>query len=333
MLEKLTKLPKYFQFFTRDNISNHKECYLLGEDDEKIIMQQWLDYSLPETDIRYWEHPNSLMEYIPCHITETSTTHFNITLLLDRSRRFHTVTRTLPKEFFRIAFLPFTSESRPYIIVDQEWFDQLHRNLYSSYVMIDFIGIGSVLNHYGEFPVAKLSQIKTIIDVHSRANPDIQFLSCADNIIIKTGWRFRSEDQDYQPEKLISMVNQIMTEISIQTSLSSYAIFTQGANYVNELEMPPSDTPNNHLFISSISAPFMESFAIDEHIRSLIRAKKIEARPFYLEKSFYLSTRRKYTVQNEPHDFKSQNFEHQKTGKIITYTPLAYSQICDLIDI
>ncbi|WP_316848905.1 hypothetical protein [Pedobacter agri] len=331
MLDQLKKQPGYFEFYTPEDIPGNKEYYLLGEDDEKIIEQQWIAYSMSDADMMNWKHPNSLMAYIPCHISSNALTHFTLTILLDRSRRFHTVSRTLPKDFFKAAFLPFTSETRPYLIVNQKWFNQLLANLYSSYVLIDFIGIGSLLNRYGEFPTEKLIKIKSIIDTFSVAHPNMQFMSCADNIIIKTGWRLNSDDSDYHPEKLIHMVNQIMAEITTQTSLSSYAIFTQGVNYVNELAMPPSETPRNHLFISSISAPFMEAFAIDEHVRTMIRKKKIEGHPFYLEKSFYISTKRKYTADQEPIYFKNIYFEHQKMGKLITYTPLTYPEICDLI--
>lgn len=333
MLKKLKEYPRYFEFYDKDELPNHKECYLLGEDNEKIIVQQWLNYILPESDMQEWEHPNGLMEHIPCHISSASTSHFNLTLLLDRSRRFHTVTRTLPKKFFKIAFLPFTSESRPYIIVDQQWFNQIQQNIYSSYVMIDFIGIGSLLNEHGEFPLDKIITIKAIIDKYSIQNPGMQFLSCADNIIIKTAWNLRSADNAYAPEKLIYTVNKIMGEIKQEAMLSSYAVFTQGANYVNEMEIPSGVTPINHLFLSSISAPFMECFAIDEHVRSLIRAKKMIGHSFYLEKSFYISSERKFSSGNEPQYFQEKDFEHKKTGKVITFSPLNFQQICDLIKI
>ena len=332
MLEKLRQKAQYFEFYDQDNIPLNKECYLLGDASIEIIERQWLAYCSDAYDMETREHPNAITEYIPFNIISSDQTSFSLNLLLDRSQRFHSITRTLPKKFFRIGFLPFTSEKRPFIIVDQNWIDQLRLNLYSTYVIIDFIGTNALLKEYGEFPIQKLISIKGIIDKFSSQNPAIQFLSCADNIIIKAGWAFGSYDQCYKPEKLIEMVNQIMVEIRQHADISSYAIFTQGANYVNEKILPYSPSPVNHLFISSISTPFIENFAIDEHVRIAIREKKITGQAFYLERSFYISTNRKYSSGQEPFYFKTMDFEHKKSGKMLGYIPLSYSQIFDLVE-
>ncbi len=127
MLFKLKQFPQYFEFYSPVNIPVNKECFLLGDAHLNVIEQQWLAYSKGKNE-KTWPHPNALMDYIPFVITSADKENFHITALLDRSTRFHTVDRKLPKTYFRIGFLPFTSEKRPFVIVDQQWFDLLRQD-------------------------------------------------------------------------------------------------------------------------------------------------------------------------------------------------------------
>src|SRR5690606_15925752 len=165
-------------------------------------------------------------------------------------------------------------------------------------------GIRNLLNEYGEFPSDTLNSIKAIVDKFCNQNKDLTFLTCADNIIIKSGWEFVTENSKYQPEKLVITVNQLMAEIKKETQISSYAIMTQGANYVDEKNLTHSVTPKNHFFMGSISVPFIEAFEIDSDIRKRIKNKEIEKMPFYIEQSFYISTKRRHYSSEEPTWFK-----------------------------
>ena len=333
MLDNLQKQKEHIEFYGTSDIPLNKDSFLLSDQWVDKIEQQWTEFLSPKYDHQKWIHPNGLMDYVPCHISSVSESHFNITLLLDRSSRFHTISKTLPARFFRTAFKVFTSEKRPYIIVDQNWFNNLKNSVYSAYVLIDFIGIRNLLNEYGEFPYDTLNSIKTIIDKYSNQHKDLTFLTCADNIIIKSGWEFGSENSKYQPEKLIITVNQLMKEIKKETLINSYAIMTQGANYVDEKNLIHSATPKNHFFMSSISVPFIEAFEIDFDIRKRIKNKEIDKMPFYIEHSFYISTKRKNYSSEEPTWYKQFNFESEKLKTILTYSALTFENICDLIEL
>jgi hypothetical protein len=161
----------------------------------------------------------------------------------------------------------------------------------------------------------------------------LTFLTCADNIIIKSGWEFGTENSKYEPEKLVITVNELMTEIKKKTEISSYAIMTQGANYVDDKKLTHSVTSKNHFFMSSISVPFIEAFEIDSDIRKRIKNKEIEKMPFYFEQSFYISTKRIHYISEEPTWFKKFDFESEKLNTRLTYSGLTFENICDLIDI
>ena len=243
------------------------------------------------------------------------------------------ISKSLPIKFFKTAFKVYSAEKRPYIIVDHEWFQNLSRTLYSAYVLIDFVGIRKLLNENGEFPSAKLNSIKLTVDKFCKENSDLTFLTCADNIIIKSGWAFDSNLSKYQPEKLIKTVYQLMTQIKNDTEISSYAILTQGANYVDETNLTNGTTPKNHYFVSSISVPFIEAFEIDENVRKRIREREIEKKQFYIEQSFYISTNRKHNSSEEPGWFEKLEFKSQKLNTKLSYSALDYQNVCELIEL
>lgn len=333
MLDNLQIQKEHIEFYGISNIPLNKDSFLLSDQWLERIEQQWTEFLSPNCDYEKWTHPNSLMDYIPCHILSVNESHINITLLIDRSSRFHTISKILPTKFFRTAFKVFSSEKRPYIIVDQAWFFNLRNSIYSAYVLIDFVGIRNLLNEYGEFPSDTLNSIQSIVNKFCNQNKDLTFLTCADNIIIKSGWEFGTVNSKYKPENLIVTVNQLMTEIKKETQISSYAIMTQGANYVDERNLTQSITPKNHFFMSSISAPFIEAFEIDFDIRKRIKNKEVEKMPFYIEQSFYISTKREYYSSEEPTWFKKFDFESEKLKTILTYSALTFENICDLIDL
>jgi hypothetical protein len=333
MLDNLKSHTDHIEFYEITDVPLYKDSFLVSDDNLEKIEKQWVEFLASDCDYEKWVHPNRLMDYIPCSISSVTETHLNITILLDRSSRFHTISKSLPTKFFKTAFKVFSSEKRPFIVVDQKWFRNLRSSIYSAYVLIDFVGIRSLLNENGEFPSAKLNSIKSIVDKFSDQNKDLTFLTCADNIIIKSGWTLNSNLSKYQPEKLIKSVYQLMTQIKNDTEISSYAILTQGANYVDETNLTNGKTPENHFFISSISVPFIEAFEIDENVRKRIREGEIDKMQFYIENSFYTSTKRKHYSSEEPSWFKKLEFKSKKLNTRLSYSGLNYQNICELIDL
>jgi hypothetical protein len=159
MLDSLQTQNEHIEFYGISNIPLNSDSFLLSDQWLDRIEQQWTEFLTPECDYEKWIHPNELMDYIPCHISPINNSNFNITLLLDRSSRFHTISKALPTKFFRTAFKVFCCEKRPYVIVDQNWFNNLRNSIYSVYVLIDFVGIRNLLNDYGEFPFEILNSM------------------------------------------------------------------------------------------------------------------------------------------------------------------------------
>jgi hypothetical protein len=327
MLEPLRQYRQYIRFYDLDNLPLNRDCFLLSDNNNDLLNKQWLEFLSPQYNQNKWKHPNELMDYIPCHFSSVSSTHADITLLLDRNLRFHTVRKFLPLNFLLAAFQIFTSEKRSYIVVSEKWFAKIKNSNYSTYALIDFIGIRNLIMTKGEIPSNTISKIKDIIDRISKANPDLVFLSCADNIIVKSGWSAKKVCSKYKPESFIQTVNDLMNQLKAETEIDSYAILTQGVNYINEKELAHTRSPKNHFFMSSIAVPFIEAFEIDNNIREQIRNKRLIKAHFYVENSLYMSLKRRFFLQDEPSWFKKISFMTEKLKTEVIYIPLSFDQI------
>lgn len=332
MLDRLLKYDSHVRFYEAPDIPLKRDSFLISNENLSQIETQWMEFFSSTYNYNTWKHPNELMDYIPCHISYVNEDYLNVTLLLDRTNRFHTISKTLPLKYFKTAFLVFSAEKRPYIVVDHVWFNKIKSSIYSAYVLIDFVGVRDLLHQFGEFPSQKLDSVKRIVDDFARQNKELTFLTCADNIILKSGWAYDHQSSSYHPEKLIKTVHDLMTRIEDETQIKSYSIFTQGANYVDERSIAMSHSPSNHYFISSISVPFIEAFEIDNDIRKRLRRNEIERESFYIEQSFYVSTKRRFFGSDEPRWFRKVSFQCEKLKTDLTYSPVSYDNICTLID-
>ena len=333
MLDQLKAFPDHIRFYNVDSVPTFKDSFLLSNENINLISRQWLEFMSPRCNYDKWRHPNELMQYIPCHISFIGENHLNITLLLERFNRFHTFTKHLPKAKFVEAFKIFSSEKRPYIIVDAKLFSKIKNSIYSIYALIDFVGTSHLISEKGEIPTQIVRNLKKTVDKFSIKNPNYIFLTCADNIIVKSSYSTKKSGEKYQHENFIVMINRLMKEIKSKTSLDSYTILTQGVNYVDEKKIKPTYTPGNHFFMSSISMPFIEAFEIDTNVRSQIRNGKLKKSKLYLEKSFYYSLDRNFLSKKEPDFYSEVLFFSDKLNSDIKYIPLSFEQLQTLTQI
>lgn len=329
MFPKLREIPEQFEFYSPENIPKNRDCFLQSDKDELIIQTQWLDW-LENYDYDTWKHPNEIVNHLNCWVHETNESFITLSFMIDPKNRFHSVNILLPRTKFKASFLPWTAEKRPYIIVDNNWFERLLKYNYSLYCVIDFVNIRKLISKKGEVPARKLNQIQKICNEICDKHKDLQLIMLADNILIKSSWK-PEEVEKYNPEDFISLINKTMRTIEQETNISSYAIFTQGANYVDEakVELIKSD---NFVSIPSISAPFIESFEIDTYVRKQIRKGTIKPKQLYIENSLYLSTNRRFYSSEEPKWFQKYAFYSVKSLKKIEFHALEYDEFIKLIE-
>ncbi|MTI89263.1 MAG: hypothetical protein FH748_15010 [Balneolaceae bacterium] len=329
MLKELKNIPEQFEFYAPEEIPKERDCFLLSANGEKLIERQWIEW-LNNYDYDTWKHPNELVDYTPCWIYSTNDLFINLSFMINYKNRFHSVNTLLPRQMLKIAFLPFTAEKRPYLLVDDSWYNKLFTYTYSMYCIIDFIGIRELIAKYGEVPADTINNIQSICSEVGNSHKDLQIIMLADNILVKSKWKPEESDK-YNPEILVRLIIDLMNGIEKRSGIKSYAIFTQGTNYVNEdkiLDIPKNE---NTISIPSISSPFIESFEIDNNVRKLIRKKEIKPKTLYIENSLYLSMDRKFYSSEEPNWMIKKKFNSEKNLRHIEYLALDRDEFEELI--
>lgn len=329
MLSKLKARNKVFEFVQYDEMEFSRDGFLIIGEDLNLIEEKWIDW-IDQDDS---EHPNNYFDYINCYFDSQTENDLNINLLLDRSFRFHSIKKIIPKSKIHCSFIPYSMEGHQYTIVDKDWFNFIRNSLYSTYALIDFVGIREIISKHSEIPQTIIESLKIIIDEFAVKNPSYDFLTCADNIIVKSNWLINEQINTYSPESFVTTIHKLMEQLKNEIDLSSYAIITQGANYVNEIDIREKDRQVNHFFMPSISVPFIEAFEIDNDARKRIRNKEINKCQFYIEYSFYISLKRKFYSNEEPSWVKYVEFTNSKNNNKIKYIGLNYLQINELVNL
>ncbi len=329
MLEKLKAKTQDFKFLEFDEMEFKRDSFLISGEHPKLLEEKWLDWIENEES----EHPNNFFDYINCYFDSQTDIDLNINLLLDRRYRFHSIKKLIPKSKIYCSFIPFSTEKHQYFIVDKDWFNFIRNSLYSTYALIDFVGVRAIISEYGEIPFSLVKRLKDIIDDYAKENRSYDFLTCADNIIIKSNWHVNEEVNTYSPESLVLTIKKLMTRIESEIGFSSYVIITQGANYVNENGFKEKDRLINHYFMPSISVPFVEAFEIDNDARIRIKKNEIKKSQFYLEHSFYISLNRKFYSSEEPDWFKFIEFKNSKNNNHLKYTGVSFQELKQLVEL
>jgi len=329
MLKELKKIPEQFEFYAPEEIPKERDCFLLSVNGEKLIERQWIEWHY-NYDNDTWKHPNELVDYTPCWIYSTNNLFINLSFIVNYKDRFHSVNALLPKQMMKTAFLPFTAEKRPYILVNDSWYNKLFSYTYSMYCIIDFIGIRELIAKYGEVPAETINNIQSVCNDVGNSNKNLQIIMLADNIIVKSKWKPEESDK-YNPEILVRLIIDLMNGIEKSSGIKSYAIFTQGIDYVNEDEIFDISKNENIISIPSVSSPFIESFEIDNNVRKLIRKKDLKPKNLYIEKSLYLSMDRKFYSSEEPNWMIKKKFNSEKNLRDIEYLALDRDEFEELI--
>lgn len=328
MLEKLKSKTNKFEFVEFDNMELRRDGFLISGENPNLIEEKWCEWFEQENS----KHPNNYFDYIHCYFDDKTNSHLQINLLLDRSHRFHSIKKIIPKSKIHCSFIT-SYDNHQYIVVDKDWFNFIRNSMYSTYALIDFIGVRKIISDYGEIPQSFFKSLKLLIDEFAIKNPTYDFLTCADNIIVKTNWLVNENINTYSPESFTRTIHDLMNRIEVTINLKSYTIITQGANYVNENGLINNHRLENHYFMPSISEPFIDVFEIDTDARKKIKNNEIKKSQFYLENSFYISLKRKYSSGEEPEWVQFAEFTNSKNNNLLKYLAVNFEELSVLTEL
>jgi len=331
-MDELRDFTDVFKFYNPKEIPKNWMCYLLGDEQLSFIKSQWKDFAINgygENDD--WKHPMRNVESIECTVIHCDGDYLNVKFIINRINRFHIVHRVLPVKELLHAFEVICIEKYPYLIVKQQWFNEMVNSNNSTYAYIDFIGIKKIIYQNGKIPTAVINPILNIINRFSTENPEMIFLTLADNIVIKASWNIFVGNLDYEPEKFMTLLQVVLRAIKDEAGIQAYCIVTQGTDYIKEEDIEfSSPQSSNHFFLSSISVPFKDAFEIDDDVRKKVKGD-LRKSDFYIEESFYYSLKRNYFSGKEPIEMNKQHVISQNSDREISYFPLTLDEVSQLV--
>jgi len=225
-------------------------------------------------------------------------THIGLTWYLQP--RFHKIDVVLPRSAFVIGVDRPSHDTKLRAFVRGEWLERLHLRRYSSFGLVDAIGMKDAIRS-GRLTHDLLISLRDRIDAIAAEHPEAAFVSMADNLLIKFDWtigHFESDvPYDYAPEKLLRLLPDVARAFREELSMDCYAVITQGGNEYDDLRVMHVSPTSNHVSLNSLGEPFAQLMRIEEAVRSSIRKKTHAPSDVYMDANFFTS------LQFERHRF------------------------------
>lgn len=288
------------KFYKYEEIPTNRDIFIISGFQLKEFEKQW-QYYLSDENMEL-THPNNFINYKVGYVQKAFDNSLEINIGLNTSIRFHGASRILPSSKV-MACIEFTSiGDNPYLIVDGEWFEENEKAIFSSYAMVDAIGMKNLLEQIGTINQSQIKNFKDMINHIASEYKEYFFLTYADSVIIKSNWIPKGKEyfQTYQPEILLKIINKIFDSFKSTFKLDAYAVITQGVNQVIGDSNFEISTQKNHIFFNSLGAHFAELFEIDRVVRQNIKKGIHTRKNLYLSKSFFLTLQfQKYEQKNK----------------------------------
>jgi hypothetical protein len=211
--------------------------------------------------------------------------------------RFHEVSVVLPRGAFVRCIDVYDYDEKPHIFVKGEWLKKLHLKPYSTFALIDAIGVKQALVE-GRLTGEKLIELRDGLDRLAGANPGLAFVSFADSLLVKANWFVGQYDSEisysYEPEVLIRLFPKVAAVYDKVLGMSVYATITQGFNEYADTALIHQSSKGMHVSLNSLGLPFAQLLAIDEAARTAIRLKRHDSFELYADDMFFHSLRFKF---------------------------------------
>ncbi len=318
--------------FDYEDIPQNKDVFILGSKDFCKIIPKWIKYF----DGEHEEHPNAFIDYLHGFCKLSQSCVIDIFTEINIYDRYHGVCKKLLKKDFEYCFQYYTCGEKPYIVVNQEWFDRIRSDNYASYIMIDIIGVKKYLSENGYISKSVITKYKEAIDLIAEENAEYTFITFTDNIFIKADWKAIKPiyNKSYKPEYLLQLTKKIEDIIKSVFGLDSYAIITQGVQLFDNDSELLLNSISNHFFVCSIATPFMELFDIDNNIKNEIH----KTDGTFTKSNLYLSEAFVASLKLKSLDIKRNEIgtNYEYTGNMSgvsldSYKAINLEQILDLI--
>ena len=245
-----------------DDIPGRRDLVLIGSDEIELLRQQWVRY-LAEPDGTTPPHPNEFLRFLWCAVEAHGADSCDLNICISMNTRFHQAVLKLPRSRFVTCVHFWNYAKRPYLVIDQDWFNQIPLTHFSLYALVDAIGMRRLLETQGRVERDQATALRDGIDRLARRHSDHAFMTFADNVHVKTNWTMMGDAQyegTYRPERFMELLQEIRQVFRAALRLDSYAVVTQGANLVATDGLVSVSPERNHVFFGSLGTPFAQLF-------------------------------------------------------------------------
>lgn len=248
----------------------------------------------------------------PASASSASNTHVELCWYPNSYDRFHQVRTMLPHDSIVAVVEAWNYDKRPTVFVKSEWLRQLHLRSYSTFAMIDAVDMTDEITS-GRLSRSKLVELRHRIDEVAARHIDVSFISFADSVLLKTNWFVgmveTSVQYSYEPEKLLTIYNELRTVYRETLNLDIYCVLAQGSNEFYDDALTHRSSSGNHFSLNSIGLPFAQIMLIENAARKAIGLGEHRPHDIYMDKDFFYSLqfseyRARGTVKSAPYKQK-----------------------------
>ena len=328
--------PKGVDVYGFDDIAKfcRRDLVLLGSDELNLLRHHWIRY-LAEPDGTTPAHPNEFLKFLWCSVEATGIDSYDLGILISNRTRFHLATVRLPRSKFTVFIDIWNYNKCPYLVVTQDWFDEILRTHFSLYGLVDAVGMRKLLAAQGHITREQVVATREGIDQLARRHPNHAFLSFADTVLVKTNWSMMGDAQyeaTYRPERFLELIEDVRRVFRSALHLDSYAVVTQGANAAAEDGLVSISPERNHVSFGSLGTPFAQLFEMDTAIRKAVRAGLHRRKTLYLANWFFLTLHYKDPFTKNTLAKGLVPFESKfSTPDECSYLPVESEELFDLI--
>jgi len=252
--------------FEKRNIlekNHHNWVWIISEKWQKEIELEWLKVFNGEDG-----DPYRIGSISKAEVISEDSDSYSFRIYFNTHTRFHSTLVTIPKHTIlnRVGIYWDYDHKNDYLFVKDEWIEMFYTGNISSYVLIDAIGMKQKMkSENNEILLKQLNNLSVLIDKIAKENPDMHFVSAADNIIVKYSVPVRYNDEEFLPENLLNVCLETQSAIKLSLGCDSYGIFTQGFNIYND--NINYYTNENHTNMRSLGWPYRDLFIIENRVR------------------------------------------------------------------
>lgn len=202
--------------------------------------------------------------------------------MAEYSHRVLSVPIYLPRKYFlKCVTCIKVDDCRERIFVEDPWLQEITKNTYSLFCLIDIVDIKKKLVD-NTLATEKLSEWKLKINNLAEKNPEFLFISFSDNILIQFNFSFIKKNNLESNLPLLLQIIKDVQQVCIETlKLDIYAILSYGANVLASSGQLPFS--KNYISLNILGDSFSRLFSIDGAVRLSIKNNKHELGQCYID--------------------------------------------------